>query len=209
MKSAVFDLDGTLIHSLPGIQHSAHVAIAKVVPGLGAPDLSSVIGPPIRVMFQSLWPHLQPVVIDALVNEFRAHYLSEGCLLSVVYPEVFETLSKLKVAGLSMFVLTNKPTAPTKKILDYLGLATFFNATLSPDSPNSPFRTKVEGALSMMDRFGLVSRQTVLVGDGTDDLEAASACGFPFIAAAYGYGSAASLSVTRAEKVSDIASFLL
>ena len=108
-----------------------------------------------------------------------------------------------------MFVLTNKPATPTKTILEALGLAGFFAGVLAPDSPESPFASKPDGARALIRLFALDADQTTLVGDGADDAAAAEACGFRFIAAAYGYGTAAATAVTRAEKFSEIGRYLL
>lgn len=209
MKSVIFDLDGTLVDSLPGIEYSARTAIESVLPGVPMPDLKAIIGPPIAAMFARLWPDLDPEKMARLVAAFRSHYAEKGCLDSLPFPGVMDSLSRLQAAGLRMFVLTNKPAAPTKTILVALGLAEFFAGVLAPDSPESPFASKPDGARALMRRFALDADQTTLVGDGADDAAAAEACGFRFIAAAYGYGTAAETAATRAEKFSDIEGFLL
>ncbi|MEI6070553.1 MAG: HAD hydrolase-like protein [Verrucomicrobiae bacterium] len=209
MRSVIFDLDGTLVDSLPGIEYSARTAIGSVLPGVPMPDLKAIIGPPVAAMFARLWPDLDPEKMAQLVAAFRSHYVEKGCLDSRPFPGVTETLSRLQAAGLRMLVLTNKPVAPTNTILGTLGLAEFFTGVLAPDSPESPFASKPDGARALMRRFALDPGQTTLVGDGADDAAAADACGFRFIAAAYGYGAAAETAATRVEKFSDIEGYLL
>ena len=209
MKSVIFDLDGTLVDSLPGIEFSARTAIGTVLPGEPMPDLKAVIGPPIAAMFARLWPELDPEKMARLVAAFRSHYVEKGCLDSPPFPGVVETLSRLQAAGIRMFVLTNKPSAPAQTILGALGLAEFFTAVLAPDSAESPFGSKPDGARMLARRFGLDADQTTLVGDGADDSAAAEACGFRFIAAAYGYGTAAATAGARVEKFSEIGRYLL
>ncbi|MEI6494403.1 MAG: HAD hydrolase-like protein, partial [Verrucomicrobiota bacterium] len=164
MRSAIFDLDGTLVDSLPGIERSAREAIESVLPGVPMPDLKAIIGPPIAAMFKNVWPDLDPEKMARLVAVFRSHYVENGCLDSLPFPGVMETLFRLQAEGVSMFVLTNKPDAPTKKILEVLGLAEFFAGVFAPDSPESPFVSKPDGARMLAEKFGLDPGQTTLVG---------------------------------------------
>jgi phosphoglycolate phosphatase len=110
-------------------------------------------------------------------------------------------------------VLTNKPTSPAKKILAHLGLAAFFTEVIGPDSVSPPFPRKPDGARLLIQRHGLAPRSTTLVGDGEDDMEAATECGFRFIAAAYGYGKAAEsrllTPLTTIKNISEIKQILL
>jgi len=211
MSSAnvIFDLDGTLVDSLSGIEQSARAAITAVLPDEPMPDLRSVIGPPIGEMFAMLWPKLAWEKMHCLVAAFRSHYFAKGCLAVTVFPGVPETLARLHASGLRLFVLTNKPSAPTKKILEHLALANLFDDTLSPDSFEPPFRSKPEGARLLTEKLGLNPEKTTLVGDGADDAISAEVCGFRFIAAAYGYGTAAARSAKRLEKFSEIEQLLL
>jgi phosphoglycolate phosphatase len=207
--AVIFDLDGTLVDSLPGIESSARSAIGRALPEELMPDLRALIGPPIAEMFAKAWPNLEPERFELLLAEFRAHYLATGCLLSVPFPGVPETLARLQATGLRLFVLTNKPAASAGKILGHLGLAAWFAASLSPDSVIPPFGSKSEGGLLLMEMFDLAPEKTTLVGDGVDDAASAATCGFRFIAAAYGYGPAAETAATRVEKFSDIERYLL
>jgi len=210
MKNVIFDLDGTLVDSLAGIEQAVGAAIIEVMPEVKAlPNLRDVIGPPISVMFTTLWPELADLQIQRLVTSFRSHYLAEGCLQSIPFPSVPETLLRLSSRSFQLFVLTNKPAAPTRKILDHLGMSRFFAVALSPDSTHPAFPSKSDGARHLTNSFCLEPAETILIGDGVDDMAAAESCGFGFIAAAYGYGAAAGTAERRIEKFSEIEDLLL
>src|SRR5687768_14671313 len=180
----IFDLDGTLVDSLPGIDASARYAVEKCFPGISLPQIRELIGPPIRTIFARLWPERHHEEINALVAEFRRHYDNQGCLLSRLYPGVQETLSHLRDAGVTMFVLTNKLSLSAGIILENARIRQFFLDVMSPDSAEPPYSVKREGATILQARHHLVPKRTLLMGDGVDDLEAAAACGFVFLAAA-------------------------
>ena len=189
-NAIIFDLDGTLVDSLPGIELSAQHAVANCLPDRKLSSMRELIGPPIATMFARLWPDLSPEELQTLVGAFRKHYDAEGCRSSVPYDGVIQMIAELADRGVDMFVLTNKPLAPTLTILGNIGVRSSFREIVSPDSVVPPFVRKSDGAMTLRDRYALNPASTLLVGDGLDDMEAAEACGFAFAIAAYGYGSA-------------------
>jgi len=188
LKNIIFDLDGTLVESFPGILQSLGHAVAKVNPSLDLTELKIHIGPPLVKMLSAMWPHLTVEERDEVLREFRQDYNNRGCLFSVAYPGIPEALKRFCSLGIKMFVLTNKPNAPTRKILKHLVLEGYFTEILSPDSISAAFTNKSEGALYLIERHALIPDETVLMGDSLDDLKAARAAGLLFLEAAYGYG---------------------
>jgi len=191
ISTVIFDLDGTLVDSLPGIEASTRHAVAKCLPDRVLPSMRDLIGPPLRTMLANLWPDLQAAQLDPLVASFRAHYDAKGCRLTTLYPDVPEVLRTLAEREIGMHVLTNKPYEPTLTILEHTGIRDRFQDVVSPDIVQPLLPTKVEGARLLRDRHGLDPAVTLLVGDGLDDLVSAEACRFAFAVAVYGYGSAA------------------
>jgi phosphoglycolate phosphatase len=187
-RNIIFDLDGTLIDSFPGIFESLRHAVSVVDPALDIGDLKSHIGPPLPIMLSRMWPDLQDKVRNQVLTEFRSDYNSRGCLFSVAYPGIAEALKHFYSSGITLFLLTNKPEAPTRSILAHLGLKTHFTEILSPDSVTPHLVTKSTGAILLAQKHALISRETLLVGDSQDDLTAAQSAGFSFLEASYGYG---------------------
>lgn len=188
-RNIIFDLDGTLVDSFPGIVESMRHAVSLVDPALDISDLKTHIGPPLPTMLSRMWPDLAEEVRARVLAEFRSDYNSRGYLFSVAYTGIPEALDQFRSSGATLFVLTNKPKAPTGKILSHLGLEAHFKEILSPDSRTPPLLTKSEGALHLVKTHGLVANETLLVGDSPDDLKAARAAGFGFLEASYGYGN--------------------
>jgi len=211
--SVIFDLDGTLVDSLDGINASARYAIQKCLPERAFDSLRHLVGPPVVEMFGRLWPDLSPSKLQDLVAAFRRHYDERGSLLSHLYPSVPETLARLRDNGVGMFVLTNKPSRATQNILQNLEIVHHFRDVISPDVSSGPFLAKHEGATFLRVKHNLEPDLTLVMGDGSDDLEAAEICGFQFLYAAYGYGGDLTAnrtsSVRSAETFSQLLSLVL
>jgi phosphoglycolate phosphatase len=191
LQAILFDLDGTLVDSLPGITWAARAALAEVRPGSELPDLRAFVGPPIREIFRRVLDVKASDILDCLEATFRRRYNSEGWRRSVAYAEVPPTLATLHAANLRLGVVTNKPLTPTRSILKHLDLARFLEIVVTPDSISPACRNKTEALTVALSARALVPAQTLFVGDSRDDAAAAAACGVLFGAVTYGYGDAA------------------
>jgi phosphoglycolate phosphatase len=189
LANVLFDLDGTLVDTLPGIEYSSQVAVRAVLLNREFTGLRQRIGPPIREIFHQTFPEVAPEVLDRLERHFRASYDSEGWKKSVAHPMVSATLRQLVDWGVQCFVVTNKPAAPTGRILRHLGLWEYFKETISPDSRPVPFTSKVEAIAFLLSKHSLEIGYSAFVGDSEDDACAARTCNLPFVAVKYGYGA--------------------
>ncbi|MGB9700293.1 MAG: HAD family hydrolase [Thermodesulfobacteriota bacterium] len=188
IDSIFFDFDGTLVDSLPGIQQAFESAVKAVLPSYPIPDLGSHIGPPIREIFRTIFKDLSEEKIDALVSHFRQNYDQESCIMAKVYPKVPETLYILNQMGIKCFLITNKPIAPTKRILKNSDLEGYFQTVISPDVKIPPFKNKIEMAIFIIRKYQIKPSFTLFVGDSQEDQRAAKESGTIFIPAVYGYG---------------------
>ena len=184
----VFDLDGTLADSRPAIEKAAQMAISSVIPTRQGHCVTSAIGPPIREMFQRAVGALDATTLDRLVAAFRRFYDLDVCLETQAYAGVSEMLAQIVARGATAYVLTNKPWAPTRRILSHLGVDPYLREVLTPDAPATPFASKAEALRSLLQRDKLAASDVLMVGDSADDADAALACGVAFAAAVYGYG---------------------
>lgn len=191
LRFVVFDLDGTLVDSRPGIEWAAARAVADVWPGRRPVSLASLIGPPIRAMLAEAYPDASAASLEALVRAFRSSYDGEGWRRTQPFAGVPEVLATLLAEGLRLHVVTNKPATPTRLILDHLSLTGAFEAVLSPDSRSGPFASKAEGLTYVCRRYHGGPRSGAYVGDAHEDRVAAKLAGLPFVAVNYGYGAIA------------------
>ena len=127
----IFDLDGTLADTHPGIAEAFAAAMGEVLPQRSIPDFMRHIGPPVRHVFRQALACEDEALLDARNAAFRHHY-DNGCWQnSNPYPGIPGLLGFLNNHGVDCSVLTNKPALPTAKIIDHLNLRPHFSAIIS------------------------------------------------------------------------------
>jgi phosphoglycolate phosphatase len=194
---AIFDLDGTLVDSMPGIQQSANYAASTVLTKLAIPDLTRFIGPPIReVLCKALGDSARPRAIE-LERCFRSHYDEIGWQQTQCYPGAVEVLRELDCRGIRCYVVTNKPLQASMQILARLRLGPWLTGVVTRDSRSPEFESKADALDHLVRRFKISSEQAVMVGDSSDDGIAARANRMAFVAAGYGYGSYSGLAYSQ------------
>jgi phosphoglycolate phosphatase len=187
---AVFDLDGTLIDSVPLISGIIDAMLAergstrRVSPETVRPYVT--IGG--RGMLQALvgeeWSD-----IDSALAEFRARYAALPTPESCLFPGVREGLAAVAELGFGLAVWSNKPQALCDKVVDELGLSRLFDAVVgtAADVPLKPDTTGFDRALTI---GGGCRARSCLVGDSELDYRSAAAAGVPSVMVTYGYGEA-------------------
>jgi len=129
-------------------------------------------------------------ILDDLEREFRASYDEVGWQRTQACERAASTLGGLSSLGVRNFVVTNKPKAPTEKILARLRLDGFCSGVVCRDSVSPPLASKSDVVRHTMQKFALLGSETLVVGDSVDDARAAQACGMRFVAMSQGYGGA-------------------
>lgn len=198
----VFDLDGTLVDSL--LDLSAAVNHVRRVFGLGElpPDtVSGYVGEGARRLVERALgaPH-QHRLDDGLrlFMEFYGEHLLDH---TRPYPGIVDMLSALATGQLTLSVLSNKPAAMSRAILDGLGLSAYFRTVLGGDS--LPSRKPDPGGLEYLRALAQTATDRMLVvGDSLIDLRTAQAAGCAFCGVAWGFGHAA-LSAAGAQPIID------
>jgi phosphoglycolate phosphatase len=191
VESVIFDLDGTLVDSLPGIEACLAETLERVIPGAVLPPVRDAIGPGVDRMCALLLPDASAEDLDAVVRGFRAAYDAGGWRFVQAYPGVPEVLAALVEAGRTLYVVTNKPELPARLILEELGLLELFTEVVAKDSASVPYVSKADALADLMTGFAIHPDTALLVGDSVDDADAAQVCRVPFVAASYGYGTGA------------------
>ena len=183
---AIFDLDGTLTDSKPGIVSCLRQALNNV--GIDYQDsLDWFIGPPVEYSMARLMPQADAPARDAVLRAYRACYDQRGWSENAVYPGVPELLAGLQSRGVALFVCTSKREHFAIRVLESFGLAPYFRAIYA-DRGDRP-HTKAELLADLLREQAIDSSTAVMIGDRHYDLEAARANHIGAVAVTYGYGT--------------------
>jgi phosphoglycolate phosphatase len=189
----LFDLDGTLLDSLPGIEYSARSAFAQCGLPIGEVDLRTLIGPPIRTILARMaldgsTGGLNEEQLDRIVQVFRTIYDSEGWKMTPHYAGALEALRAMRDEGRRLFVVSNKPRHISLRIMEAEGTLGLFDDVVTRDSREPAYQDKQEMLHSLMQRHGLQAQECLMVGDTMEDAAAALQTGMQFCLMTHGYG---------------------
>ena len=186
----LFDLDGTLIDSSPGILASFARIMAAHGLQAAVPLDAALIGPPLAVTLKGISGIEDEAALTRLAEAFKQDYDTAGYRDTLAFDGVAEGLTQLAGAGTRLFIVTNKRLVPTLKILDALDLARHFAGVHTRDETVPMAPSKAAVAQRVIARYGIDSARACFVGDSNEDAAAARENGLRFIHATYGYGAA-------------------
>ena len=185
----LFDLDGTLTDSKPGITKCVQYALAKL--GINEPDtnrLTPFIGPPLLHSFKKYY-QLNDEQAAAALGYYRERFADVGMFENEVYPGIPDLLNKLKNQGRRLVVATSKPTVFSIKILEHFGLIAYFDEVVGSNLDGSRIE-KAEVIAFALSGLADVNRESIImVGDREHDILGAKANSLDVIAVGYGYGT--------------------
>lgn len=183
----IFDFDGTLIDSAPGILATyAAVLNAAGIQPVVALD-ARLVGPPLLPTMSKLTGPLDPEKLDALVEEFKRRYVDIGVANTPAYAGADAALQRLRASGKTLYLATNKRAEPTLMLLEKFGWASHFHRVYCIDSHQPAFADKTAMLRQLLSENSLNPRQALYIGDTRGDYLSASACGISFVAAQWGY----------------------
>ena len=182
----LFDVDGTLIDSAPGILNTLEMVFRDMGVDVTNVNLRRYIGPPLRKSFAEHFS--DPAKIEEATERYRMIYHEKGCHEGSVYPGVPEMLRRLKDAGFTLCTATCKPTEVVTPILEEQGIAGYFSF-IGGASMDESRDTKTDVIRYVLSQPPLQGKRVLMVGDRSDDLQGAANCGLDAVGVLYGYGS--------------------
>lgn len=185
-----FDLDGTLVDSRRDLADSVNALLADLSrPPLPEGLIGTLVGDGAKQLVERALAvsGVEHPLPDALAR-FLVHYDRRLLVHTKPYDGIVEMLQALKDAGIARAVLTNKPQRAAERVIEGLALAPWFDAGIAGAEAAYPRKPDPAGLLALATQTGATLPRTLLVGDGSQDVETARRAGTRFCAARYGFG---------------------
>lgn len=207
-ETLLFDLDGTLTDSAPGITNSVMYALHKF--GIEVEDkqsLNKFVGPPLWDSFENFYGFSHEQAQEA-VQYYREYYTEKGIFENTVYTGIPDLLKTLTGRHKRLLVATSKPEVFANKILDHFDLTRYFTLIVGCELDGTRAK-KGEVIHYALDSSPSDRSKTIMIGDRKEDILGAKEAGILSIGVLYGYGGKSELEQAGADyfapTVADIA----
>lgn len=175
-KYLLFDLDGTVADSAPGVISSSIYAMKKQ--GVTPPDsntMAKFLGPPLKYSFMT-YAGIPEEQVEETIRLYRENYAAEGIYKSSLYPGAAEFFAAAKEKGKVMLIASSKPLPFVKTVLEFLGVDKYFDHISAVDF-SSCHLSKAEIVRAAINMAGATAEDCVMIGDRFYDIEGARANG--------------------------------
>lgn len=183
----LFDLDGTLMNTSPGIFYTANYTMNELgFPSVPDQQLRKFVGPPLKECFKVACG-LEDSLIDEACVIYRKRYDEKGRFMANVYDGIIDVLRIMKADGMKIAVATLKYERLATEVLEYFGLAPYFDVVVGADTGGQ--RTKAQIIDLSLERLVVADKSCALmIGDTLHDLKGAQEAGVDMLAVDYGFG---------------------
>ena len=207
VRSVVFDLDGTLIDSVPDLALAVDLMLEELqYPKAGENRVREWIGNGADILVKRAltWAQEGFVPERQQLREARAlfdkHYAANLTVGSRLYAGVLDTLARLRQQGLPLGMVTTTPSAFVRPLLEKFGLSDYFSVVLGGD--DVVVRKPHPAALYLvLGTLGLRPQELLFVGDSENDIKAAKAAGCLSVGLSYGYNYGESIALSEPDLV--------
>jgi phosphoglycolate phosphatase len=203
LDAVMVDLDGTMVNTLGDFAEALNRMLADLgLPAIAPQAIEDMVGKGSEHLIRSVLAHVGAADVEALYPQawlrYEHHYLQINGQFADVYPGVREGLQALRARGLRLACLTNKPLSFARPLLAAKGLDGFFDQVFGGDS----FERKKPDPMPLLktcEALGSQPARTLMVGDSSNDAQAAHAAGCPVVLMTYGYNHGQPIRAVAAE----------
>ncbi len=200
--AVLFDLDGTIMDSGPGIMKSVQYALDHFDrPNEPEETLRKFVGPSLMDSFTHLYGMSEEDATRA-VELYREVYPTKGIFDATPYKGIEEVFRTLQAEGRKLVLVTSKPHIFAERILEHFGFTSYFCYQTGPELDDHDSR-KARLIRKAMDALKFEKTECVMVGDRMFDIDGAVEAGIDSIGVTYGYGDRAELQNAGATYIVD------
>ena len=207
-KAILFDLDGTLVDSLPDIIASVRLTEKELgLAGCSDEQVCHWIGNGAKVLIRRvLTGDMDSIPSDAAMDEafavFMRHYAVQGIKLTRLYPGAEDVLKKLRQQPVRIGLVTNKPKVITVELIKKLNIEHYFDVVLGGGDVANP-KPHGEMLITAAEKLGVAVKDCLMVGDSSNDVQAARNADIPVVAVRGGYNHGEPIDLSKPDGVFD------
>ncbi len=173
IKLCIFDLDGTLLDTVHTIAHYGNSALKKhgVMP-IETETYKYLVGTGMINLIKKMLEYRNcytEELFESVLHEYDISYNANVCYKTKIFDGLLEALEKIKMLGIKLAIVSNKPDYPTRLVVNKLYGETYFDYVTGKrdEFPLKPDPTVV---LDVMRRFGVSKEECIYVGDTATDM---------------------------------------
>ena len=187
----LWDLDGTIIDSEPGVFESFHHTFKTLgLPDIDDETLRTFLGPPLADTFSETLGFDADLTQNCLFT-YRDYYLNQGGALNcTLYPGVLEVIAKSQAAGITNSLATSKGESGTLLVCEHFDFLKYFDivGTASNDRSRSVKADVITYAFEELKKIAADLSKVILIGDRIHDVEGAREHGIEVCLVKWGFG---------------------
>lgn len=203
----LFDLDGTLVDSATDLHRAMNMSLnALQLPTVTEAQVRVWVGKGTALFCQSTLQHLtgkvDPAQQQQLLDTFLKIYNADPCVETQPFDGILEFLEWGLAQKKTMICVTNKPEAPARAIVDQLGMNHYFADVIGGDrfEERKPHPRQL---LHCVEQYAQSKDQVLMIGDSSNDVEAARRAGIDCVVVSYGYNHGENILDCQPQQVVD------
>jgi len=192
VRAVAIDLDGTMLDTIEDLATAVNLMLGELkMPALELETVRTFVGKGLanlvqRALRASLGREPTEAECEQAMQVYMPHYNRVNGNTTTIYPGVREGLDALAATGYTLACITNKSARFTGPLLERIGFARYFSLVVSGDTlpKKKPDPLPLTYAA---ERFGVPTREMLMIGDSLNDSQAARSAGCPIFCVTYGY----------------------